>query len=323
MNQNALAKRAFFLKQFDASVSHELVLRALDKLADLRDASFYFQKAEEHRLKNEFALAISYYERALKIDDTHKDALFYLGLCYLGVSDDTTGEEITDDVQISEDEREKRAALEYRKLITLLRKEATQSFYLCAAYQNRSAALSRQGKYNEALDCCYHALQIRENYAPIHRRLALLKLDMGLKSEALKDCKHALEIDSQSARSHNALGLIHSAMGNTEQAIESFLEAIECNQLCIFPYMNLSEEYRYQKRYRQAIAILDDAIALNPQYAGFYYYHALTDDEMGNEEDAAIHYRRFLEQVPVKVVSFRDKIENAHKRLRELQKPIA
>ena len=322
MKQNALAQPSFFLKQFDASISHELVIRALNKLADMRDASFYFQKGEEHRLKNEFALAISYYEKALKINNKHKDSLFFLGWCYLGITDRITGEEIPDDVQISVDERYKRAELAYKKLISILRKESEGSFYMCAAYYNYSIALSLQDKGNEALDCCYHAIQIRENYAPAYRRLAYIKLNMGLYTEALKDCERAIELNIELERSYNALGLIYSAMGNKEEAIESYLMAIDCNPQFIFPYVNLNEEYVHQKLYFQAIEIMNNAIAENPEYADFYYFHALTDDEMENETDAAIYYGRFLKKAPAKSERFAKHIKHAHKRLQKLQKPL-
>jgi tetratricopeptide (TPR) repeat protein len=320
MGDQALAQRAFFLKQFDASISHELVVRALDKLADLRDASFYFKKGEEHRLRNEISLAISYYERALKIDKEHTDSLFFLGWCYLGGSDETTGEDIIDDVQISDDEREKRACYAYKRLIDILRRESENSYFYCSSYHNYSVAFRRLGKYNDALDCCYHAIRIMQDFAPAHRHLASIKRQMGLYQEALKDCERALEIDDERERSYNMLGLIQMSMGKNEEAIESFREAIDCNPLYVFPYLNLNEQYRYQRRFPEAIEILDNAIALNPKYAIFYYYYALTDDEIDNESEAAKYYGKFLRLVPAKSEYYKEKIKHAHKRLRELQK---
>lgn len=319
VNQHALAQRAFFLKQFDCSVSHELVIRALDKLEDLRDASFYFQKGEEHRLRNQYALAISYYERALKIDGEHRDALFHLGLCYLGTSDRTTGEEVIDDVRLSTEERDKRAEFAYKRLIRILKRESTNAHYLCAAHINCSIALYQRRKYNEALDHCNQALHCREDYAPVYRRLAFIKLEMGLLEEALRNCERALDIDDRSEYSYNAHGLIRSAMGNSEGAIESFLAAIDRNRYFVYPYVNLNEEYRLLKRYPLAMAILDDALSLNGTYSDFYYFHAVTAEKMDNLEEAVTWYSKFLELVPTTSETFAEHIRHAHKRLKLLK----
>lgn len=322
MNQNALAQRAFFLKQFDASISHELVARALDRLADLRDAGFYFQKGEEHRLKNELSLAISYYERALKIDERHKEALFYLGWAYLGGSDEATGEDIIDDVQIAEDERTKRAVFAYRRLIDIMNDESLRTFFTCIAYHNYSIALYRLGKYNDALDCSYQALKVKENYGSAYLRLAFTKLAMGLCTEALRDCERAIDLGENDANSYNARGLIQLTMGNYEDAMSSFYDSIGSNPMYIYPYLHLNGEYRRQRKYSKALRILDRAMERNPKYADFYYYHALTDDEMDNGDKAVINYKKFLELVPSRSTRFTEHIKHAHKRLRELQKSI-
>jgi tetratricopeptide (TPR) repeat protein len=267
-------------------------------------------------------LAISYYERALKIDRKHTDSLFFLGWCYLGTSDDVTGEVIVDDVLLTEDERNKRAELAYRKLIRILHKEEPNGFHLCVSYYNYSIALALLGKDNDALDCCYHALEIRENYAPAYRQLASIKRNMGLYGEALKDCRRALNTDERAERSYNLLGLIQRSMGNSDEAVESFLEAIECNSRYCIPYLNLNTEYRQRHEYKKAIQILDTATESNPNFADFYYYYGVTYDAMDNVAKAAINYRKYLNLVTTKSPHSKEYIEQAHKRLAEILKPL-
>lgn len=323
MKQNALAQRAFFLKQFDASVSHELVMRALDKLEHIRDACFYFQKAEQYRLKSKYALAVSYYEKTLKIDAEHEDALFFLGWCYLGNSDDATGASLVDDIQLSQDERNKRAELAYKRLIKMQSLDSQQSgFALCATYYNYSIALYRQNKLNEALDNLNRAVEIRENYGPAYSMLAYVKLDMHLYSEALRDCERAAELRGEDEHYFSQLGQIKSAIGKTAEAIENYLEAIDCSPRYIFPYIHLNQVYRQQGKYNEALKVIDNGIEEIPDYPDLYYFLAITEEEMDNATNAAIHYNQFLQRVPARAEWFQKHVERAHKRLQELKKPV-
>ncbi len=322
MEQNALAQRAIFLKQFDASISHELVLRALNKLEDMQDAGFYFQKAEEHRLKCKYALAISYYEKSLKINPDYEDALFFLGWCYLGNTHKATGAFLTDDIALPEYERNKRAALAYKRLIKILRETSEADNFLCSAYYNYSLALFRQNRLNETLDILNQAIALREDYGAAYSMRAFTKLHLGLYSKALKDCEHAAFIQGEDEHYYNQLGAIHSAMGNSGEAIESFLEAIDSNPEYVYPYMHLNEEYRKQEEYDQALEIIESALEINPQYPDFYYFHARTDDEMGNAANAAVYYSKFLQKVPARAEWFKKHVKRAHKRLQELQRSV-
>jgi tetratricopeptide (TPR) repeat protein len=322
MNQHALAQRAFFLKQFDASISHELVIRALDKLADLRDASFYFQKGEEHRLRNEISLAISYYERALKIDPEHEQSLFYTALCYIGCSDQTTGASIDDDVGLKEEERLNRSLFLSRRLIALKKGNHEIDSLLCICYHNQAVALLRQEKYNAALDSLNCAIQISATYVPSYRVRAITKLHLGLAESAMHDCEYAIELDKYDGQSYLIRGKIQSAMGEINAAIESFREAIEQSPSLVFPYIHLNKEYSKQGKFHDAIGIIDEALSVNPYYPEFYYVYARTQDEFGSEQDAVIYYSKFLRMVPAGSEYYEKDIAHAHERLQELQKPL-
>ncbi|TET20816.1 MAG: hypothetical protein E3J78_04500 [Candidatus Cloacimonadota bacterium] len=117
--EKSLVKLTFSLTRFDPNAGYELVIRGLDALSEANDADFYFKKGEEHRLKSELSMAISYYEKALKINPEHEDSLFYMGFCYLGGSDEITHEPIDDDIDLDENTRNKKAEFAYKKLISI------------------------------------------------------------------------------------------------------------------------------------------------------------------------------------------------------------
>ncbi len=87
-HDKSLVSSQISLARFNPRSRRELAVRGLLALSEARDANFYFFKGEEHRILGEkrliraaFAVASSYYEKALEIDPEHKDSLFAQGWC--------------------------------------------------------------------------------------------------------------------------------------------------------------------------------------------------------------------------------------------------
>jgi tetratricopeptide (TPR) repeat protein len=322
MDEQSLANRNNFLKNYDFSSKHELVSRALDDLCQLMDADFYFRKGEEHRVRNSIELAISYYERALKIDEEHEDSLFAMGYCYLGEMDRNTGVYLDDDVTLEYSIRDQLAEKAFKKLIEIRKRDENLCPETYAAHFNLGIALYNQKKLNEALDNFYLSLEFRKDYASAYHMLALTKWSMGVYKEAEKDCRRALEIEERNERIYNTLGLIQYSMGQRNEAIKSYRRSIEINPFYTFPYIHLNRIFAEERNYDDAVETIEKALSFNPEYPDFYYYLAITYDELQMERKAVENYTTFLEKVNRRSQHFKDHIASAQRRLGELREEL-
>ncbi len=152
--------------------------------------------------------------------------------------------------------------------------------------------------------------------------LALTKHCMGLNEEALKNCEKAIELRGYNEDSFDALGTIQSAMGLINEAISSYKEAIDINPLYIYSYINLNRSYRKQKNYDDAIEIMEEAIELNPGYADFYYFLAITQDDLNLTRPSLQNFEKFMSLVNQKSKRKQQYIEYTENRIEEIKSEI-
>lgn len=316
--EGSLAKYSNSLKHFNPEEEHELVMRGMDSLNEM-DADFYFRKGEEHRVKYELWMAVSYYRKALEIDPEHRDALLNKGFCLLRYSDRKTGITLKDDIELSDEERYGEAEKTYEKLINIIKVIDENDADLYLHYYNYGIALYGQDKLNGAMDSFYQSLKLYDNYTPSYEMLALVKLRMGLKEEALRECEKALDISPDNARYVETYGLIKERMGLTEEAIENYRRAIELNPYYVYTNLNLGWLLYREGRYQEAGEVMEDAIKLNPDYPKYYYQLGFILKEIYMEDEAVENFEIFLNLVDENSERMQGLIKTAKEKIKKLQ----
>ena len=105
--------------------------------------------------------------------------------------------------------------------------QVTSNDYL--GYNNLGAALSRQGRQQEALPCFEKALRIRPNYIEALFNKGVALAGQGRFREALAAYGRVLVLDPAMAAAHNNAAIAYAQLGNLNQAIRHFREAIRIN----------------------------------------------------------------------------------------------
>jgi len=100
----------------------------------------------------------------------------------------------------------------------------TKNNYL--AHNNLGAALSRQGRYGEAIPQFERALQIRPNYVEAIFNIGAALAGQGRYEEALPVYRRVIAMQPGFAEGHNNIAIAYAQTGNINQAILHFREAI-------------------------------------------------------------------------------------------------
>ena len=109
--------------------------------------------------------------------------------------------------------------IEYRKAILL------QSDY-AAAYDALGIALTRLGKYAEAVTACREAIQLRPQSPHMHQNLGAALGALGRFDEALTEARQATLLQPDNGEAHNLAGICLQQLGKSAEAVAEFREAI-------------------------------------------------------------------------------------------------
>lgn len=101
---------------------------------------------------------------------------------------------------------------------------ATQNNYL--AYNNLGAALSRQGRQQEAIPCFKKALNIRPDYIEALFNIGVALAEQGKYAEALPAYEKALALNPRFVEAHNNAAIAYAHTGKLRQAMVHFREAL-------------------------------------------------------------------------------------------------
>lgn len=222
--KKSLVKMPYALQKFDPKARKELVVRGLNALSEVMDAEFYFFKGEEHRLHDEYKLAISYYERALQIDPEHEESLFWVAYCYVDKK-----EGIGNDLELSETDMAKKAFSSLQKLIGILEKKDHIWWGDSAVYNNLGCAQYLLGLYEEAIENYEKAIELNPDDASAYYNLGIALYQLGLHKEAIKNYKKAIELNPDNGDYYFNLGFAQRELGLNEEEIENFKKAIKLN----------------------------------------------------------------------------------------------
>ena len=145
------------------------------------------------------------------------------------------------------------------------------------------------------------AIVLKDDYieARLLRAEALLK--MGQLHEADEDIQMILQSDAENESALLLRGRAKQMEGNDSAAEEDYLHLIALNPFNEQAYLALGALYINAKAYDKAIALFNEAIEVNPQFANAYHERGRAKLLSGDKEGAAADMKSALELNPLVV----------------------
>jgi len=132
-------------------------------------------------------------------------------------------------------------------------------------------------------------------YAEAHNNLGVVYKELGLQGKAINELKKAVLLDPSYTRAYHNLGVTYQIMGNWKQATRYYEKALSLDRNHLSSYNNLGLVYRSQKRPHKAAEVLEKALAINPAFSQTHYNLALVLEEIGELEQARLHFQKFID----------------------------
>ena len=257
------------LKRYDEG------LAAITQAIDLAPrAAWYFNRGNLYYNLQKYDLALSDWNKAIKINPNYAEAYVNRGNLY------------------SDLQKYDLALSDYSKAIDINRNDAE-------AYYNRGLLYYNQRKYDLALSDYSKAIDINPNYAEAYNNRGNLYSDLQKYELALADYNQAIRINPNFALAYNNRGNLYSDLQKYDLALSDYNKAIDINRNYAYAYVNRGVLYYNQQKYDLALSDYSKAIEINPNYAYAYinrgFVYALTRDfpkALADAEKASELYRQ-------------------------------
>jgi tetratricopeptide (TPR) repeat protein len=132
------------------------------------------------------------------------------------------------------------------------------------AHVNLGLAYSERGDYPNAIVHYRKALELGLVKSVLYDGLAFALENTGNIEQARAYYEKAVAVDPADAEAHNNLGSIYFNYGRREDGIREMSEAVRRNPYYLRAYLNLGNAHASEKRYDEAEAILQKALAIDP-----------------------------------------------------------
>jgi len=200
-----------------------------------------FDLAIHDHQNNNLQGAQSYYQKVLKIDPNHSQALNNIGVIFK---------------ELGENQKAKEC---YEKAITINPNYA-------AAHYNLGSIFKNLGENQKAKECYEKAIAINPNYSDAHYNLGNIFIKLKENQKAKECYEKAIAINPNYANAHNNLGSTLSELKKFDEAEISLKKAIELKPNYAEAYNNLGAILHKVGRFSEAIDKYKQAIKLKPNY---------------------------------------------------------
>jgi tetratricopeptide (TPR) repeat protein len=172
----------------------------------------------------------------------------------------------------------------------------TKENYL--AHNNLGAALSKQGKIDEAISHFREALRISPRYAVAHYNLGLDLNIKGKHQEAMTHFLEALRINPGNYKAHYGLGVVLFEQGKVEEAVVHYKKAVHINPDYVDAYYNLGFVLESQGRRGEAEVKYKEVLRINPNHLMAHLNLGTILADQGRIEEAIAQYVEALRIKP-------------------------
>ena len=205
--------------------------------------------------------------------------------------------------------------------ITLYRDSAAKSPAKARPQNNLGAALSRQDRFEEAIEQYQAALKIKPAYSDAHYNLGYALAKTGKLDEGLSHFREAVRIEPNRVKYLNNLGVALVLKSNYSEAIDHLQTALKINPSDADVHNNLGLAFKKQGEPDAAIQHFSKAVALDPQHVSALINRGVMLMDQGQLEAARKHFARALEIRPG-YVEARLNLEEIQKRKNEGAPPM-
>ena len=235
-----------------------------------------------HGQRNNFTVAIAYFERAIACDPKNAPSHSGHGNCLKGLG------------------RHEAALTSYDKALALRPDDAD-------TWSNRGATLTDLRRPEEALRCFDSALAIAPDHVPALDNRATTLRELGRLEAALASHGQVLAISPEYAPAHDNLGITLRALERHAEARSSHEQAIALGLGGSAVFCNLGAACTALGQYEVALASFDRALAFNPNDPATLNNRGAVLYSLARYEDALTSYERALITQPDHVEALRNK----------------
>ncbi|MEM5284573.1 tetratricopeptide repeat protein [Paraburkholderia sabiae] len=239
------------------------------------DAAAALQAAFAHHQAGRTAEAADLYKQILQHDETHADALHFLGVLACDVGNLPAGLELIEKsiqlhpnaIYLNNLGNMRGRARDQQGAIAAYRAALSLAPDYADALSNLGYVLRETGDSLGAIRCCKQAVRLNPAHAQAWINLGNALLDFGSDEEALDSYIKALALNPNDANAHNNVGNILEKYGRAASAAESYQRALALEPHRASLHNNLGNVLRDQGQLDQATASYKQAVALDPGFA--------------------------------------------------------
>ena len=209
------------------------------------------------------------YQRILKIQPQHFDALQLLGLILVG-------------------ENENHRALElFNQALSIDQSNA-------AVFYNRGTVFRRLRQFDAALASYEQALALRPEYAEAYYNRANVFKELRQFDAALQSYDQAITLRPDDAKAHSNRGNVLQELGQFDAALESYQQALSLRPDLVEAWSNQGKALQELGRFDAALQSYDQALIIQPDLVEAHSNRGNVLQELGHYEAALVSYEQAI-----------------------------
>lgn len=228
-----------------------------------------------HR-QGHFNRAQTLYEKILKVQPRHFDALHLLGVVAAQTNNPARAltligkaieiNPLSADAYCNQGSAFKALEQFDAALCSYDRAIAIRPDYIEAHYC-RSIVLRELRRWDEALRSCERAIELGPAYAPAHCNRGKILKALGQSAAALTSYDRAIALDARLAEAHNERGIVLRDLGDREAALACYERALAAQPDYAHAHLNRANVYMDLYRLDEALDSFERALALKSDFA--------------------------------------------------------